>query len=127
MKEIRPWRAVLFFGVVGFMLIAAYLLRETGGVGWMPGCWFRKVTDLECPGCGMTRGTHALLNGRWIEAFGFNPVGMILLPVALVGVGIESWAWVRGKSVMRGLYFGKWAGFVLLVVLILWWIGRNVF
>lgn len=127
MSEIRWGRAFLLFGIFLILLVAAYFLRETGGAGWMPGCFFRKVTGLECPGCGMTRGTHALLNGRWLEAFRFNPVGMILLPIALLGLGIEMLAWVRGKSVFRGLHFGRWGSLILLGVMVIWWIGRNVF
>lgn len=127
MSEIRWGRALGLLGMILIISVAAYFLRETGGAGWMPGCFFRKLTGLECPGCGMTRGTHALLNGRWLEAFWFNPVGMILLPIAMLGCGVEWVVWVRGKSVLRGLHPGRWGSLVLLGVLVGWWIGRNVF
>jgi hypothetical protein len=118
----------LIVGVILFVLaIAAYALRETGGTGWMPGCVFRKMTGLECPGCGMTRGTYALLHGRFKDAFLFNPVGMILLPLALLGIAIELWAWVMDRPLKFRLNPGRWGALVIGVVLMVWWIGRNIF
>jgi hypothetical protein len=105
---------------------AAYALRETGGVGWMPGCLFHKLTGLDCPGCGMTRGTYALLHGRFAEAFAFNPVGMILLPLAMIALGIEVLGWVRGKPMPFRIVPGRWGATVIAVVVIVFWIVRNL-
>jgi hypothetical protein len=123
----RKDRALLVSLIVLILAIAAYALRETGGVGWMPGCFFRKITGLDCPGCGMTRGTYALLQGRFKDAFLFNPVGMILLPLAMIGVAIEAMAWVMNRPQMFRLNPGRWGATILGVVLIAWWIGRNLF
>ena len=109
--------------VLGF---AAWMLRETRGVGWMPGCFFRKYTGIECPGCGMTRGTYAVLHGRFLEGFLFNPVGMILFPLAMIGLGIEVIGWVRGKPLPFSLNPGRWGSTVLAVVIIAWWVLRNL-
>lgn len=106
---------------------AAYMLRETGGAHWMPGCIFRKVTGLDCPGCGMTRATYAMLHGDLLAAFRFNPVGMILLPLAMIGVGIEIIGWVRGKPLPFRLRVGRWGATFFATVVILWWILRNLF
>jgi len=116
------WASLAVLGLT----FAAYMLRETGGNGWMPGCVFKKVTGFECPGCGMTRGTYALLHGRVGEAFGFNPVGMVLLPLAMIGLGIEVIGWVRGKPLPFRLNPGRWGATVIAVVMIAWWVGRNV-
>lgn len=105
---------------------AAYALRETGGTGWMPGCLFHKLTGLDCPGCGMTRGTYALLHGRFAEAFAFNPVGMILLPLAMIALGIEVLGWVRGKPMPFRIVPGRWGATVVAVVVIVFWIVRNL-
>lgn len=117
-------RALLVALVVLGLAIAAYALRETGGVGWMPGCVFKNTTGLDCPGCGMTRGSHALLNGRIGDAFAFNPVGMILFPLGMLAVGVEVLGWVIGKP-MR-VVSGRWGATVFAVILIGWWILRNV-
>ena len=121
-KDRAIWVSLAVLGLA----FAAYMLRETGGAGWMPGCIFRKVTGLDCPGCGMTRGTYALLHGRVGDAFRFNPVGMVLLPLAMIGLGIEVIGWVRGKRLPFRLNPGRWGATVIMVVMIVWWVGRNV-
>jgi len=108
------------------LLGAAYALRETGGAGWMPGCVFRQFTGFDCPGCGMTRGTYAILHGRFAEGFAFNPAGMILLPTAMVVLGIEILGWVRGKPLPFRIFPGRWTATVIAVVVIAWWVGRNL-
>ena len=119
-------RALLASLAVLALAGAAYALRETGGKGWMPGCFFHKVTGFDCPGCGMTRATYALLHGRVAEAFAFNPVGMILLPLALIALGIEVLGWVRGKPMPFRLLPGRWGATVVAVVVIVFWIVRNL-
>ncbi len=73
----------------------------------------------------MTRASTAFLNGRIGEAFYYNPVGMILLPLGMVALGIELWGWVRGRSC--SVRMGRWGAMFLAVVVIGWWVGRNVF
>lgn len=121
-KDRALWVSLAVLALAG----AAHALRETGGAGWMPGCIFRKFTGLDCPGCGMTRGTYALLHGRFAEAFSFNPVGMILLPLVLIALGIEVMGWVRGKPMPFRLNPGRWISTMIAVVLIVFWIVRNL-
>tara|TARA_B110000037_G_scaffold223129_1_gene302524 strand:- start:18514 stop:18897 length:384 start_codon:yes stop_codon:yes gene_type:complete len=122
-KDRALWVALVVL-LLGF---AAFMLRETGGAGWMPGCVFRKTTGFDCPGCGMTRASYAALNGNLVAAFRYNPVGMVLLPLALFALSIEVAGWVRGKPLPFGIRTGRWGATVLAVILIGWWILRNVF
>ena len=119
-------RALWVSLAVLILAVAAFALRETGGSGWMPGCFFKKATGFDCPGCGMTRASHAFLNGRVADAFAFNPVGMLIFPLALVALGIELLGWVRGKPMPFRIRSGRWGATILAVVLIAWWIVRNV-
>jgi hypothetical protein len=59
---------------------------------------FREITGLHCAGCGGTRATHALTNLEAGVAFRKNPLLVILLPFLVVGVVLESAAWVIGKG-----------------------------
>ncbi len=48
-------------------------------------CQFKRVTGRPCPGCGSTRGVLALLEGRPLEAWLWNPLAMSsLLAFALL-------------------------------------------
>ena len=113
-------------GLCVMVLLAILLYRFGPSVPWLPGCWFHRVTGLDCPGCGMTRAAHAALYGRWAEAFRFNPLGMLLLPAALVGIGLELAGWLRGKPLpVRFRIGGRWV-WGLLVMLLVFWVLRNI-
>lgn len=115
---------------LGILMLAcvAWLLRQSGpnGLAWFPGCTFHQLTGLNCPGCGMTRAAHATLHGRIDEAFRFNPLGMVLLPLACVGVGIESLGWVRGKPLPFRLNVGAVGAWAIVWLVIGFWILRNL-
>lgn len=107
---------------------AAIWLRQHGvaRVPWLPACVFHEITGLHCAGCGMTRATYALLHGRLGEAFRYNPLGMILLPVALIGIVIEILGWVRGRPLLIRLRIGRNGAWVLAAVVLGFWILRNI-
>ncbi len=44
------------------------------------GCYFRKITALDCPACGLTRGFIALCHGSFAEAFRVNALTYIVAP-----------------------------------------------
>jgi hypothetical protein len=56
-----------------------------------PGCIFHNATGLWCPGCGLTRATHALLTGHPLQALGYN----IFTPLVLVAVVLAMVSWTR--------------------------------
>lgn len=55
-----------------------------------PGCTFRRLTGLECPGCGGTRALRALISGEPWAALCFNPFIIAALPILLTEY-IRSW------------------------------------
>lgn len=116
----------LAFGV----LVAAGLTGLLYGWGpharWFPGCLLHRLTGLHCPGCGMTRAAYASLHGDFGAAFRFNPLGMILLPGALVAIALELLVWVRGKPLPVTLRVGgRWA-WAMVVLILLFWVLRNI-
>lgn len=124
MQKRAFWLAI----VTGLLAVAAFSLYRNGpsGMSWFPGCLFRKFTGLNCPGCGMTRATHAAMHGDLARAFRFNPLGMILLPIAMVGVGQEIAGWVRGRPLPWRLHVGAKGGWAILSIILAFWILRNL-
>ncbi len=51
--------------VVGVVIVATVLGR---GV-----CYFRNITGLPCPGCGMTRSFLYILQGEFVQAWEMHP------------------------------------------------------
>lgn len=85
-----------------------------------PPCVFRMLTGLDCPGCGTTRAAHAILHGRFGEAFRLNP--MLFLAGAVFAAGVPSFARGRMPRFMENPWFGRIAFAVVLV----WWVARNL-
>ncbi|CAN5646024.1 hypothetical protein BH23PLA1_BH23PLA1_33940 [soil metagenome] len=90
---------------------------------WVPFtiCGFKNLTGQDCPGCGMTRGLSALLQGDLTTALAFHPLSPIFLVLMVL---LTAWAWFdlsRGSSTLqqmlerRGVPIG--AGLAVLVVL----------
>jgi hypothetical protein len=114
--------------VVLILALAAFWLRAAGheGSGFLPPCLFHRLTGFSCPSCGMTRATHAVLNGRLAEAMTFHPVGVVMLPILGGMVAFFLPSWVRGE---RGLPFplirARFAWWALGAVLAFWFF-RNL-
>lgn len=72
---------------------AAYVtLNDPAAAGThLPACPLYQLTGLWCPGCGLTRATHALLRGDLGAAFGFN----LFFPLFLGGIVFGWLAWFR--------------------------------
>jgi hypothetical protein len=77
---------VILFGAA-VVFVVTYFNPTTAGI--FPVCPLYATTGLHCPGCGLTRGFHALFHGDIVGAVDFNA----LLPVyfftfAYVGVSM---------------------------------------
>ncbi len=68
-------------GMSGIALAVGYFNPSTAG--FFPVCPLYALTGLACPGCGMTRGLHALLHGDVLGALDYN----LLLPGILFFFG----------------------------------------
>lgn len=98
-----------------------------------PACSFRHLTGWWCPGCGLTRGTHSLLNGDVAAAVSQN----LFVPLVAVAA-ITLWVWwtarawdrpLRRPAVVRRFdtpVHRRWAGCTLLVVVVAYGVLRNV-
>lgn len=65
------------------MLLVGRVLSEVTS-GFQEGkilCVFRNITGLPCPFCGGTRSVGSVLSGDLAEAWSFNPLGLIALPL----------------------------------------------
>lgn len=121
----RPNRAILAALGVLVLAVALVMLREQGAdAKWMPGCTFHRLTGLHCPGCGMTRATVAAARGDLAAAFRYNPVGMVVFPLAMAGLGLEVLGWMLGKRL--GWHPGPRTAWLLVWVIAGFWVLRNL-
>jgi len=84
LKSSTAERGAAFVCVAG-MSAAAFAVGyfNPATAGFFPVCPLLKLTGIACPGCGMTRGLHALLHGDVVSALDYN----LLLPAVLFFFG----------------------------------------
>ena len=58
---------------VFYAFFLAYLGIHYGLEAWLRLCWFRRLTGLSCPTCGLFRAFSSLLQGRPLQALLLNP------------------------------------------------------
>ena len=93
--------------------------------GFFPYCPLLRFTGFACPGCGLTRGFHALFHGDLLTALDFN--ALIPLFVFILGYVVMSLLSlvIRGRAVValeRNLVF-LW---VLIGILLTFGVLRNL-
>lgn len=93
--------------------------------GFFPVCPLYALTGFACPGCGLTRGFHALFHGDVLTALDYN----VLLPVfaLLIGFGFLSLVYfaLRGRGLSWSLAHPNTL-WVFLVVLVVFGVTRNL-
>ncbi len=90
-----------------------------------PACPLYSTTGFACPGCGLTRGFHALFHGEVVTALDFNA----LIPVVIVFLGYIFFSMASVAIRGRGFTTSKWnLGFLwgLLALLIVFGVVRNL-
>lgn len=108
--------------VIGAFIITCF---NPTTAGFFPVCPLHAATGLNCPGCGMTRGFHAVFHGDFLGALHFNA----LLPVFLF-VGIYLFISlalivVRGRGLSLNI-FKPYLLWGFLIVLIVFGVIRNL-
>jgi len=85
-----------------------------------PKCFFRKITTLECPGCGSARSLYSLVHGDLMQAADYNILLLLMLPVLLIGFIAtvtdhfhETW-----RKLNKPLIY--------LLLILIFWILRNI-
>lgn len=93
--------------------------------GFFPVCPLFKLTGFACPGCGLTRGFHALFHGDVLTALGFN--AMIPLYVLIFAYLFAAMFFIAflGRSIQFKIFkpIYIWTFFIVSVV---FFVVRNI-
>ena len=118
-------RKLVWVVVVVLVLAVVYFSFDPSRHAVFPKCPFLMVTGLKCPGCGSQRAIHSLLHFDFVQAFRYNALLVLSLPllaVLLTGEALRT----RYPAFYRRINNTK-AIITLLVVVMAWWALRNVF
>lgn|GEM_PF-2421368 len=98
------------------LAVAAVLPRNGTGISL---CTFYRVTQLPCPGCGMTRSLIAFAHCRFHESYLFHPFGIPLGLGCAVVASAVFWPerarrrvsnWLESHKRLSAVFFGLGVG-----------------
>ncbi|MDR1518472.1 MAG: DUF2752 domain-containing protein [Dysgonamonadaceae bacterium] len=119
----------VWIGALGILFVAPivlYFFFDPKQNEIFPRCLFLSLTGYECPGCGSQRAIHDLLHLRILSAFHENALFVILIPYIALGIYLEFFGGKKRFPKLLPLFFGKWAAVLILLLILLFWVGRNV-
>jgi|GEM_PF-3834962 len=99
-------------------------LNDPSAKNLTPACGFYLATGFYCPGCGMTRAAHSMLNLNFIKAFQFNALLVIAIPV-LVYMYVWWMTWSFSGKELPKLKISKKVWYAIIALTVIFIVGRN--
>lgn len=115
--------------VVGLLLVAALFLFyrfDPGLQPLFPKCPFLMVTGYQCPGCGSQRALHSLLHADIGAALKQNAFMVLAIPYIFLGIYLQYLGGRQRNPRLERFFYGKWSAVALLIVIIAYWVLRNL-
>lgn len=95
-------------------------------VSWTPKCMFHVLTGWQCPGCGISRATHALTHGHIAEALAYNYFFIISIPYFLAVCAVTFIPALNRRRKLHDFIVGPKPALVYVVLFCIWWVVRNI-
>ena len=119
-------RALALGGITVFAIGVSFVAYfDPAKTSFLPACPLLTLTGFACPGCGLTRGFHALFHGDIIPALDFNlmiPLWAVIFGYIFVALCIFA---IRGRWIPMWLIRPKflWSS---LIALLAFGVLRNI-
>lgn len=94
-------------------------------VNFFPVCPLYSMTGIACPGCGLTRGFHALFHGDILTALDYNamlPFYAVFLGYLFISLFLIAW---RGRGLSTSVFKMKWV-YTYICVAVVFVVLRNL-
>ena len=111
----------IFIIAAGAILLLYFFVEPKNGI--LPKCFFHELTGLYCPGCGVQRSFHALLNGHILTAIDYNLLFILFLP--LIIYFILAFA-LNKKHPSSSFIYKPVFSFTVVIVVVSFWVLRNI-
>lgn len=119
--NIRILKISILILAAGAALLLYFFVEPKNGI--LPKCFFHELTGLYCPGCGVQRSFHALLNGHILTAIDYNLLFILFLPFIIYF--IFAFAWGKKHSSSNFIYKPAFS-FPVVIVVVSFWVLRNI-
>ena len=117
----RILRISILIIAAGVILLLYFFVEPKNGI--LPKCFFHELTGLYCPGCGVQRSFHALLNGHILTAIDYNLLFILFLP--LIIYFILAFA-LSKKHPSSSFIYKPVFSFTVVIVVVSFWVLRNI-
>lgn len=89
-------------------------------------CIFHSITGLYCSGCGAGRACYSILHGRFLDAFCYNPLMTVLLPLIglYIAARVVDWIITGGNHIDRKINVKFLTG--VLIAVVIYGVLRNI-
>lgn len=116
---------LITIGVIAVIVLLFLALVDPATTIFAPKCMFKYLTGYDCPACGIQRSLHALLNGDTVTALRYNYFLLISIPYFLAVAITTFW---KADLIVKMGYYVQHPKVVraILVLIIIWWIVRNI-
>ena len=117
----RFFRISILLIAAGVILLLYFFVEPKNGI--LPKCFFHELTGLYCPGCGVQRSFHALLNGHVLTAIDYNMLFILFLPLIIFFILAFS---LGRKHPATSFIYKPVFSFTVVIVVISFWALRNI-
>jgi len=117
----RFFRISILLVAAGALLLLYFFVEPKNGI--LPKCFFHELTGLYCPGCGVQRSFHALLNGHVLTAIDYNLLFILFLPLIIFFILAFS---LGRKHPATSFIYKPVFSFTVVIVVVSFWVLRNI-
>ena len=117
----RFLRISILLVAAGALLLLYFFVEPKNGI--LPKCFFHELTGLYCPGCGVQRSFHALLNGHILIAIDYNLLFILFLPLIIFFILAFS---LGRKHPATSFIYKPIFSFTVVIVVVSFWVLRNI-
>ena len=117
----RFFRISILLIAAGVILLLYFFVEPKNGI--LPKCFFHELTGWYCPGCGVQRSFHALLNGHVLTAIDYNLLFILFLPLIIFFILAFS---LGRKHPATSFIYKPVFSFTVVIVVVSFWVLRNI-
>ena len=114
-------KILIFILAAGAILLLYFFVEPKNGN--LPKCFFHELTGLYCPGCGVQRSFHALLNGQILTAIDYNLMFILFLPLMVYFIFVFA---LGKKHPSTSFIYNSAFSFTVVIVVVSFWVLRNI-
>ena len=120
---VKDIKKKICFSLIIFIIFSSFFFLSLRYKIFIP-CVFHEITGLYCPGCGITRCFISIINLDLMQAFRYNCLVFILLPLFMYIFIKKYYFWLLNKECT---IFSNRFYVVLAIITLLFGIFRNIF